>query len=247
MLELINIHKSFGDRKVLDGVNFKLERGKIYTLMGANGTGKTTLVNIISGFLKADKGEIILKKKNINGLSIIEINSLGVTRTFQNQRLIEKLIVKDNILLAFKKNKGENFLYSFLSNRMLKKYLLYFNNLAEVILKEVFLSDLALCKAGEISYGQQKLLSLGCCIANDAELLLLDEPVAGINTMYKEKIIFLIKEMKKKGKTILLIDHNIDFIEAVSDRIFFLNEGTIQYFNNYQNFKNNSIVQEAYL
>lgn len=93
MLELKNIHKSFGEREILSGISLKLEKGNVYTLMGANGTGKTTLFNIVTSFLKADEGEVLLNGKKINNLSPVVINSLGITRTFQNLRLIEGLTV----------------------------------------------------------------------------------------------------------------------------------------------------------
>ena len=181
MLELKNIHKSFGEREILSGVNLKLEKGNVYTLMGANGTGKTTLFNIVTNFLKTDEGTVFFKGKRIDNLSPVAINSLGVTRTFQNLRLIEGL--------SFKGNKGEKIWNAFLPEIFLNNDNAYFVQKANDIIRKVFLDDVAENKADEISYGQQKLLTLGCCIANDAELLLLDEPVAGINPIYWEKII----------------------------------------------------------
>lgn len=247
MLELNNIHKSFGEREILSGVNLKLEKGNVYTLMGANGAGKTTLFNIITNFLKADQGTVLFKGKNIDNLSPVTINSLGITRTFQNLRLIEGLSVKENILLAFKGNKGERIWNALLPGIFLKDDNEYFEQKANEIIRKVFLDDVAESKAGEISYGQQKLLTMGCCLANDADLLLLDEPVAGINPVYWEKIITIINEIKAIGKTVLLIEHHADFIEAVSDKLFFLTDGTISTFDDYNHLKNSTKVQEAYL
>ena len=247
MLELINIHKSFGEREILSGINLKLEKGNVYTLMGANGAGKTTIFNIVTNFLKADEGTVLLKGKRIDNLSPVAINSLGITRTFQNLRLIEGLSVKENILLAFKGNKGEKIWNALLPSIFLKGDNEYFEQKAKEIIRKVFLDDVAESKAGEISYGQQKLLTLGCCLANDADLLLLDEPVAGINLIYREEIVTLIRDMKKAGKTVLLIEHHIDFVEAVSDILFFLANGTISIFDDYNQLKNSPKVQEAYL
>lgn len=247
MLELINIHKSFGEREILSGVNLKLEKGNVYTLMGSNGTGKTTLFNIITNFLKADQGTVLFKGKRIDHLSPVAINSLGITRTFQNLRLIEELSVKENILLAFKGNKGERIWNALLPGIFLKHNNDYFEQKANGIIRKVFLDDVAESKAGEISYGQQKLLTLGCCLTNDADLLLLDEPVAGINPVYWEKIISIINEIKTSGKTVLLIEHHADFIETISDTLLFLNDGTISTFDDYNQLRNNSQAQEAYL
>ena len=247
MLELNNIHKSFGKREILSGVNLKLEKGNVYTLMGANGTGKTTIFNIVTNFLKADEGTVWLKGKRIDSFSPVAINSLGITRTFQNLRLIEGLSVKENILLAFKGNKGERIWNALLPSMFLKGDNKYFEQRANEIIRKVFLDDVAINKAGEISYGQQKLLTLGCCLANDADLLLLDEPVTGINTVYWEKIITIINDIKAIGKTVLLIEHHTDFIETVSDILFFLNDGTVSTFDDYSQLRSNPQAQEAYL
>ena len=247
MLELINIHKSFGEREILSGVNLKLGKGNVYTLVGANGTGKTTLFNIITNFLKADEGTVFFKGKRIDNLSPVAINSLGITRTFQNLRLIEELSVKENILLAFKGNKGERIWNALLPGIFLKHNNDCFEQKANEIIRKVFLDDVAESKAGEISYGQQKLLTMGCCLANDADLLLLDEPVAGINPIYWEKIITIINEIKASGKTVLLIEHHADFIETVSDMLLFLNDGAVSVFDDYNQLRNNPQAQEAYL
>lgn len=247
MLELINIHKSFGERKILSDINLKLEKGNVYTLMGANGAGKTTLFNIITNFLKADQGTVLFKGKRTNHLSPVAVNSLGITRTFQNLRLIEGLTVKENILLAFKGNKGERIWNAFLPNICFKHDNACFEQRANEIIRKVFLDDVAGSKAREISYGQQKLLTLGCCLANEACLLLLDEPVAGINPIYWEKIITIINEIKTSGKTVLLIEHHADFIKMISDSLLFLNDGSVSVFNNYNLLRNNQQAQEAYL
>lgn len=247
MLKLTNIKKSFGEREILSGLNLELEGGMIYSLMGSNGSGKTTLFNILTGFLRAEKGTIYFKEKNISNYTPIKINELGITRTFQNLRLIEELTVKENILLSFKGNKGESVFNAILPEALLKDHYKTFNEKAEEIIQKIFLTDVAESKAGEISYGQQKLLTLGCCLANDAELFLLDEPVAGINPDYREKIATLLKVIKASGKTILLIEHNADFINDVSDKIFFLSNGIISNFDNYEELRTDSSVQEAYL
>jgi len=247
MLKLKNLHKSFGDRKILSGLNLELNTGHIYSMMGANGSGKTTLFNILTGFLNADSGMFFFNERNITNYSPIKINNLGIARTFQNLRLIEGLTVEENILLSFKANKGENIFNAMLPEVMLKEYYNFFNEKAEEIIEKIFLNDVAENKAGEISYGQQKLLTLGCCLANDADLFLLDEPVAGINPHYREKISLLLKDIKINKKTILIIEHNGEFISDVSDKIFFLSNGIIKHFDSYEKFRNDSIVQEAYL
>lgn len=247
MLLVKDLYKAFGEKAVLANLNLEIPEGKIFTLTGANGSGKTTLFNILTGFLKADKGNIRFKGRIMNGLSPAARNRLGISRTFQDLRLIRQLTVKENIILAFRDNPGENLMNAMLPKKFLKKYYDEFESKADAILEQVFLEDVAGSLAGEISYGQQKLLTLGCCIAGNPDLLLLDEPTAGVNIEYQGRIKMLLEGMKSEGKTVLLIDHNPDFIDSVSDGIMFLHEGSVTKFINYNEFKNNSFVKSAYL
>lgn len=247
MLELKNISKSFGEQMVLQGLNMSIDKGKIYTLIGSNGSGKTTLFNLITGFLKADKGEVLLENMRINKQSPVKINNKGITRTFQDLRIINQLTVKENIFLSFKNNPGENIINSMLPSRFFKKEYAAFSKKADGLLEKVHLTEVKNSMAGEISYGQQKLLTIACCLANNAVLLLLDEPVAGIDTENYERIFKLIQDLKEEGKTILQIEHHHEFVRGLSDGIWFLNAGKAHYFENYTSFIQNSIVKESYL
>lgn len=214
MLELRNIHKSFGDTRVLNGVNLCLKAGLVYTLKGSNGSGKTTLFNIISGFLKPDKGNVIFKGKPILSFLPYHVNRLGIGRTFQDLRLATQMTVHENIMLALEKK-------AFTNPDKEQQYR------ADEILQTVSLSEKRNELAEEISYGQQKLLTIGCCIANNADLLLIDEPVAGVDRDNRFKIIELLKQLKKQEKTILQIEHHPDYIDAVSDHILQMEKGVI--------------------
>ncbi len=214
MLELRNIHKSFGDVRVLNGVNFRLEKGFVYTLVGGNGSGKTTLVNVISGFIRPDEGSVELKGKRIAKFLPFRVNRLGIGRTFQDLRLATQMTVYENILLALEKRK---FAYP---NKDQQSHV-------DEILKIVSLSEKRNELAGEISYGQQKLLTIGCCIANNADMLLIDEPVAGIDKDNRLKIIQLVKQLKREGKTILQIEHHHDYIKETSDHILQMEKGVL--------------------
>lgn len=247
MLEIKNIYKSFGEQTVLQGLNMSFEQGKIHTLVGGNGTGKTTLFNLMTGFLKPDKGEIWFKGKRLDNHSPALINSKGITRTFQDLRVINQLSVKENILLSFKNNPGEKILNSFLPSGIFKKQYADFSERAKQILEEIHLKEVENNLAGEISYGQQKLLTIGCCLANNADLLLLDEPVAGIDKDNYKHIYELIVKLKKEGKTIIQIEHNHKFVESLSDSIWFLNAGEATGFSDYHSFIKNPIVKATYL
>jgi len=247
MLEIINIHKSFGEQVVLDGINMSFEQGKIHTIIGGNGAGKTVLFNTITGFLRADKGEIILNNKRIDNKGPVAINYRGITRTFQDLRIINQLTVKENILLSFKNNPGENIFNSLLPAKIFKNQYPAFNQRAEEILETVYLKSVENNLAGEISYGQQKLLTIGCCLANDAGILLLDEPVAGIDKNNYQRIFKLLEKLREERKTIIQIEHNHGFVESLGDDIWFLHSGKSYYFEDYQSFIKDKIVKETYL
>jgi len=214
MLILKDIHKSFGDVRVLNGVNLQLEKGTVCTLKGGNGSGKSTLINIISGFLAPTKGIVEFKGKKIAQFAPFRVNRLGIGRTFQDLRLATQMTVYENVLLAM-----ETRLFAYPTQEQEKR--------ACGILEKVSLLEKRNELAGEISYGQQKLLTIGCCIANNADLLLIDEPVAGIDKDNLLKITDLVKQLKQEGKTILQIEHNGDYINATSDQIFQMEGGVL--------------------
>ncbi len=247
ILKLENIEKAFGENHVLNGVSLSFDKGKIYTLVGGNGTGKSTLYNLITGFLRADKGSITFNTKKIQNTNPVKINHLGICRTFQDLRLITELSVRENILLAFKNNPGEKIYNAILPSKLFKKEYAEFAKRTDEILDEIHLTEVAENPAGEISYGQQKLLTIGCCIANDAELLLLDEPIAGIDKDNYTRIYNLLLELKKEGKTIIQIEHNHGFAEELSEGIYFLYGGKVSYFENYKNFISDELVKKVYL
>lgn len=247
LLEVKHIAKSFGEREVLKDVNLSLEEGSTSALVGTNGAGKTVLFNIITGFLSANKGEVLLNESNIVKLPPHRINLKGIGRTFQDLRLATNLTVLENVMLAFKDQPGEKWWNAMLPLAKNKRNQTELREKAELILEKAFIKDVAQHLADEISYGQQKLLTMACLMANDAKVFLLDEPVAGINPVYRDKMTTLFKEFKDLGKTILLIEHNADFIESVSDKVFFLNEGVIQEFDTYSDLRNDELVKEAYV
>ena len=215
VLSLCNIHKSFGDVHVLKGIDLNLMQGRIHTLRGGNGSGKTTLFNIITGFLKPCSGVMKFKGGDIGGQSPHGINRLGIGRTFQDLRLALQMSALENILLA-----QERKMFAFASPEHIRR--------AEAILEHVALSHQRDTPAGELSYGQQKLLTLGCCIANNAELLLIDEPVAGIDKDNFKKITALVRELRDSGKTILQIEHHPGYIEETSDCVYWMEGGRLR-------------------
>lgn len=248
ILSVKNLCFSFTEKdKLLNDVSFDLEKAKIYALMGANGSGKTTLFNIISGFLKPNSGSIEIDGTNLGKLKPYEINLVGIGRTFQDLRLITKLTVKDNVILAMRNNPTDNWYDSLLPKGVAKGQLGKMELEAKAIASKYFLDDVFNSLANEISFGQQKLLTLACCEANGADLFLLDEPVAGINPEYAKIIGKLMIQIRDSGKTILFIEHNTDFISSIADRIFFLSGGKMVQYESVDEMKKDSFVKDAYL
>ena len=254
ILSLKNITHSFSpEKQILKDLSLSLEKGKVYALMGSNGAGKTTLFNLITGFIKPQSGEIFFTPSpservgvRLTHLQPYKTNLLGISRTFQDLRIITKLSVKENIILSMKENPTDNLMNALLPQRFHRNAQKALEKKADEIIQQFFLGEVQNSLAAEISYGQQKLLTLACCVANGASLLLLDEPVAGIQPEYRNKIAALIKQLKEQGKTILLIEHNTDFIADVADQIFFLHEGKISNFETIQTLKADPLVMEAY-
>ena len=176
-----HITKRFGDHEVLKDISFEMEEGRIYVLMGTNGSGKTTLFNILSGLVEQDAGDVLLDGARINKLKSYERCQKGIGRTFQDLRLIGGLTVKENVMLAFSNQQGEKWWNTILPFKGVKEEQRRNQQESDIILKQCFIDDVADSEAGEISYGQQKLLNLACCLASETPILLLDEPVAGVN------------------------------------------------------------------
>lgn len=243
-------HINFGfttEKQILKDLTLDFEEKKIYALMGSNGAGKTTLFNLITGFFKLKSGKVIFKGLDISNKKPYRINLYGIGRTFQDLRLITKLTVKENIVLAIQHNPTDSWLFALLPENFKTKSNKELDKKANELLNRFFLTDVVDSLAGEISYGQQKLLSLACCVANGAVLILLDEPVSGIQPEYRNKMVVLLKQLKEEGKTILMIEHNTDFIAEVADKIFFLHEGIVNTFDSIDTLRQDKQVMEAYI
>lgn len=221
----------FTKRKILDAVDFCLRPASITCLLGGNGAGKTTLFNLITGFLRPDSGSLWYGHETLIGPAPYQISRLGVARTFQDLRLIGNLTVLENILLAIPRHPGEQLMRALLPACLNRAQDAESLDKADHLLAEFFLANAAGQLASKISYGQQKLLTLACCAAMDAGLLLLDEPVAGISPEYQERITNLLRRMKDFGKTILLIEHQPDFLDRTGDKFLVLQAGRLYPFS----------------
>ena len=246
-LEIDGLGKSFDGVRALAGFSCSLWEGEILGLIGPNGAGKTTLFNVISGFLAPESGNVVLRGISLAGMPPHRIAIAGIARTFQDLRLIRQLSVLDNVLLSFRDQPGEKLGNVFFRWKSSREQESANRKQAMSLLDEVGLAEKANEPAEDLSYGQQKLLSLVCCLAAKADLLLLDEPVAGIAPEMIEKILGVIRDLPNKGKSVMLIEHDLDAVMQVCDRVVFMDAGAKVSEGTPEEVRNDPKVIEAYI
>jgi ABC-type branched-subunit amino acid transport system ATPase component len=226
MLKIKNISLSFDGIKAVSDVSVQIVPNCITSIIGPNGAGKTTLFNLITGHLCPDCGEIYYKDRIISKLPPYKIFNTGIARTFQKNRLLKLVTVIDNILLACPKKYGENISTLLYISKIKSERKRNIDKSKELI-KIVGLEGYENSFPGELSYGQQKLLTIACCLASEADLFLLDEPFAGVHPKLVQNIGNLLRELVGIGKTILFIEHDIDAVKKYSDEVIVMNNGLI--------------------
>jgi ABC-type branched-subunit amino acid transport system ATPase component len=206
-------------------VSCEVNAGEIVGLIGPNGAGKSTLFDIVCGYESADRGSIILNARSIARRQPYRIANAGLGRTFQNVRLIRQISALDNILLSIRRQPGEKLRDVFFARTKSERVEATNIEIGRQLLRSVNLENRATTKAGELSYGQQKLLSTLCAFAGAKNILLLDEPVAGVAPQLIDTILGKIREIANSGLAILMIEHNIDAVVEVCHRVIFLAAG----------------------
>jgi len=247
MLECIEVAKSFGGVRAVDSVSLTFEPGKVTCLIGPNGAGKTTLFHLISGALRPDSGEIWYKKRRLDGLPPFRVAQLGVGRLFQDVRVFHKLTVLDNVRVAFRHQKGENPLWALVRRPYVSRQERSITREAKYWLEFVGLSGQEQMQAEDLSYGQQKLLALARLMASGADVLLLDEPTAGVNPEMVRLLLDLIRRLSEEGKTVVVIEHNMNVVMEVADWVFFMDNGQIVAFGLPDEVLGDRTVRAAYL
>lgn len=227
LLRVEDVHKSFGGLKALDGVSLEVSAGSIYGLIGPNGSGKTTLFNVITGFIARDRGHITFEGKPLDGLSPDRIARLGLCRTFQANLCPERMTVMENMLLAPQQQLGEDILNTILRYREVQRQERDNLERARYLLGLVRLGDKADTYAAHLSGGQKKLLSLGQALMVEPRLVLLDEPVAGVNPKLIEDILDVIRRLRSQGQNFLIVEHNMRVIREVCDLVSVLDAGRV--------------------
>jgi len=227
LLRLNDVSKNFGGLKAVNRCTLNLEEGQIVGLIGPNGAGKTTLFNVVTGFYPPDGGSVNFSGQDISGLAAHRITRLGIGRTFQDLRLFHHMTVLDNVLVGRPHQSGENLIWALLRFHQVSEEEKENRSKAMAFLHFVGLAEKAGELAGNLSFPEQKLLSLARLLATEARLILLDEPASGLDPVVMESLFPLIKDLVNYGKTICIVEHNMEAIRAMVDEIIFLNEGQV--------------------
>jgi ABC-type branched-subunit amino acid transport system ATPase component len=224
-LRIAGITKSFGDARILKGVTLDAQAGRITGIIGPNGAGKSTLLNIVGGLIKPDEGQILCGDRDLTMLAMQKRARLGIVRTFQLSRELGELTVLENLLVAPLDQSGERVINAFLGRRRFREEERASARRAKQLLLKVGLWRLADAPARTLSGGQKKLLELSRALMLDPRIILLDEPAAGVSPPLRDDISRLIQELRDEGRTLLIVEHDMDVVARLCDHVYVLAEG----------------------
>lgn len=227
LLEIKNVSKYFGRLKAVSGANMEIVKGKTTGLIGPNGAGKTTLFNVVAGFLPATEGEVIYNNEVVTSLPAYKLARKGIVRTFQTPHGFPELTLMENLMAAPKNQEGESLWKSILMVPSVKRQEKENKEKALHYLEEIKMVDRRNEKVGNLNAGEARMVELVRQLMLDPELLLLDEPAAGVNPAHQETLIEMLNNLKKRGITLLVIDHNLGFITTLSDKIYVMHRGEV--------------------
>jgi branched-chain amino acid transport system ATP-binding protein len=241
LLEIENLMKAFGGFQATDGVNLAVEKGSLRSLIGPNGAGKTTIFNQITGYLVPDSGRITFKGEEITGLLPYQISRKGITRAFQIINIFPRLAVLESVQLAILAKRGHTLKFFSPAARMVREE-------AMGVLETVGLAEKAGYLAKELSHGEQRTLEMALALAGEPELLLLDEPMAGMSPFERVKATELIQKIHdERGLTVLFCEHDMDVVFSISEKITVLHQGRVIAEGKPEDIKNNEEVNMVYL
>ncbi len=242
VLKVSGLKKAYGAIQAVAGVSFEVMPGEIFGVIGPNGSGKTTMFNSVLGQISPDEGAIELNGQTITGLTPLELNRRGVGRTFQTLQVFGKMTVRDNLLVAAQEHQGSMF------GRLFAPGDSGLGGKADELIDLFRIRHVADQPAGSLSYGQQKLVDIAMAFMSEPDLVLLDEPCAGVNPSLVGGISTLLKELNQKRKgSFVVIEHNMDFVMALCHRIMVMVEGQVMAIGTPDEIRANKQVLDAYL
>jgi ABC-type branched-subunit amino acid transport system ATPase component len=248
ILEIKEVSKHFGGIKAVSELSLAITKNKVFGLIGPNGAGKTTVFNLITGFLRPDQGEIVFNGNRIDAMPPHKIVKLGICRSYQELRLFNRLKVMDNVYVGIPNQKYDRILTALFAKRFERSREREENT--ERVASLLKISNLLSKKdvlAGSLSFGEQKFLMADRILATGADLILLDEPTAGLDAGQIDDVLVLIDNLIQEGKTVFIVEHNIDVIMSISDYIFVLDQGRLAAEGTPKEIYENEKVLETYL
>ena len=248
LLSVKNLSMRFGGLLAVDGVNLEVQPGQVVSMIGPNGAGKTTVFNCLTGFYKPSGGEILLRGEPVQGLPGHKIAQKGVVRTFQNVRLFKEMTAIENLLVAQHRHLNTNLLAGLFKTPGFRRSERQSMELAAQWLDRVNLTEVANRPANTLAYGQQRRLEIARCMMTKPQLLMLDEPAAGLNPRETDELEHLIAELRTNHHiTVLLIEHDMKLVMSISDHIYVINQGRPLTDGTPEQVRNHPEVIKAYL
>lgn len=242
VLRVTDLRKSYGAIQAVGGVSFEVRPGEIFGVIGPNGSGKTTLFNCMLGQITPDAGRIELKGDDVTKLGPLELNRRGVGRTFQTLQVFGKMTVRENLIVAAQEHQGTMW------SRMFAPGDSGLGPKADALIDQFRIRHVADKKAGLLSYGQQKLVDIGMAFMSDPDLVLLDEPCAGVNPSLVSGLSSLLKDLNRTRRgSFVVIEHNMDFVMDLCHRIMVMVEGKVMAIGTPAEIRANKQVLDAYL
>jgi ABC-type branched-subunit amino acid transport system ATPase component len=246
VLRIAKVSKAFGGIHALVDLDLDIGAHAIVSIIGPNGAGKTTLLNVVSGFLRPDAGRVLYRGRDLCSMRPDQINAIGVVRTFQLPRPFASLSVLENLLAFGAAQAGERPALALLHARRARAREAQIIEMAEAIAGRLNLSPVIHNSALELSGGQKKLLDLGRALMSAPQLILLDEPVSGVNPALSETIASAIKQLAADGFRFVIVEHNMNFVRTISDDVVVLADGQLLTRGSFAEIMENTHVQEAY-
>lgn len=246
-LRLIDLNKRFGGVVAASNVNMQVPLGKITGLIGPNGAGKTTIVNLVTGMLSVTSGQILFGEKDLTHAAAHEIARAGLARTFQNIRLLPEASITENVMIGFHRHETSGLMSALFRLPAATRETRETRDKALALIARFGMTELADFPAGGLSYGHQRRVEVMRALAADPKLILLDEPVAGMNDVESAEMAAVIKGLAAEGRAVLLIEHDMRFVSGLCDHVYALDGGRLIAEGTAREVLSDPVVIEAYL